>query len=162
MSETPAALVERFRTEAEKTLAFFRQLPPIVWERTLYTDGATWNVRDVLAHIVVAEEGVRRLIEGIVRGENTGAPPDFDLDAYNQRKVAQLADWPVDRLLEEFARRREQTIAFVAGLSEEDLRKEGRHPFLGWATVLDMLKLMTTHVRLHLRDIRRLVGELEA
>ncbi len=155
-------LVERLRQEGEKTVAFFRALTPADFERVLYTDGAEWRVREVLAHITQAEDGFRRLIEGIVQGRNRGAPEDFDLDAYNRRKVGELRDLPIEALLQEFQARRERTLQMVAALSEEDLDKEGRHPFLGWARVEDMLKLLYRHIQIHQRDIRKLLARREA
>lgn len=153
-------LIERLRTEGEKTEAFFRDLTPEQMEVILYTDGATWRVHDVLAHITQAEGGFRRLIEGIVQGKNAGAPEDFDLDAYNRRKVQELNGLSRDDLLREFHQRRERTIRLVASLSEHDLQKEGRHPFLGWSTVEDMLKLLYRHIQIHQRDIRKRLKEL--
>jgi hypothetical protein len=151
-----AKLVERLTQERDKTVQFFRQLTPANWELLLYTEGAEWRVRDVLAHIVSAESGIRRLIADIVQG-NPGAPEDFDLDGYNQRKVRQLQDQPVDELLDRFLALREKTIRLVESLSREDLQRQGRHPFLGVAPVEDIIKLMYRHVQIHLRDIRRAI-----
>ncbi len=152
-------LVERLRAEGEKTEAFFRELTPEQLARVIYTDGAEWRVHDVLAHITQAEDSVRRLIEGIVQGRSPGAPEDFDLDGYNRRKVKELSALSREELLREFRTRRERTIAMVAAFSEGDLAKEGRHPFLGWAKVEDMLKLMYRHIQIHQRDIRKLLRE---
>jgi len=148
-------LLTRLRSEGEKTIAFFRALTPAQLEQTLYTDGAVWRVHDVLAHITQSEDGFRRLIEGIVQGGNTGAPEDFDLDAYNQRKVQEMRALSRDELLREFRQRRERTIRLVASLGEHDLQKTGRHPFLGWSTVEEMLKLLYRHIQIHQRDIRK-------
>ena len=152
-------LVYRLRTEGEKTVAFFQALSPPQLERVIYTDGAEWRVRDVLAHLTQAEDSLRRLIEGVVQGHSAGTPEDFDLDEYNRRKVQALRALPVAELLREFQVRRERTQAMVAALTAEDLNKQGRHPFLGRATVEEMLKLMYRHEQIHRRDIRRLLNE---
>lgn len=151
-----AKLVERLTQERDKTVQFFRQLTPANWELLIYTEGAGWRVRDVLAHIVSAESGMRRLLANILQGD-PGAPEDFDLDGYNQRKVKQLQDRPVDELLDRFLALREKTIRLVESLSREDLQRQGRHPFLGVASVEDIIKLIYRHVQIHLRDIRRAI-----
>jgi hypothetical protein len=157
MSDTPAGLAERMTSEGARTAAFFRALLPEQWAVTLYTDGDTWSVKDVLAHFVAAERGIARLVEVIVAGE-AGTPQDFDLDAYNRKKVASLHDAPVEDLLEQFEKLRAASASLVAALQPEDLARLGRHPWLGIAPVEDIVKLMYRHNQIHQRDIRRALG----
>jgi len=147
-------LSQKLHIEGEKTLAFFRALQPEDWQRCIYSDGADWTVRDILAHITAAENSIRRLIRALLE-EGRQLPEDFDLDAYNQRKVEQMAAVSPQELLARFAGQRARTVRLAAGLSAEDLLRTGRHPFLGEARVADMLKLMYRHVQIHQRDIRR-------
>jgi DinB superfamily len=157
MSDTPAHLSERMLSEGQKTLAFFRLLTPEQWGLTIYTEGTQWAVRDVLAHFVAAESGITRLVENILSG-GAGTPEDFNLNAYNERKVAGLKGVPTEELLAQFASLREQSAALARGLSEEDLLKTGRHPWLGVAPIADILKMMYRHNQIHQRDIRRSTG----
>ncbi len=150
-------LVQKLQTEGEKTLAFFRELPPEAWERPIYSEGATWTVRDILAHLVSAESSIPRLITVLLE-EGRQIPPDFDLDAYNRREVGKMADVTPAELLERFARQRAATVETVQRLTEADLQTVGRHPFLGEAPVEDMLKLMYRHTQIHQRDIRKALG----
>jgi hypothetical protein len=48
--------------------------------------------------------------------------------------------------------------AFVAGLSEADLQKTGRHPFLGETSLAEMIKMVYRHNQIHYRDLRKLPG----
>lgn len=155
--DTPASLAERLRSEGVKTVEFFRALLPEHWSVTLYTDGATWTVRDVLAHFVGAERGITRLVELIVSGE-PGAPQDFDLDAYNRRKVETLREISVTELLDQFQQLRSASASLVSGLQPGDLAKTGRHPWLGVAPIEDIIKLMYRHNQIHQRDIRKAIG----
>lgn len=150
-------LSHKLRTEGEKTLAFFRALSPEDWTKEMYSDGATWRVRDILAHITSAERSIPRLIRVLLK-EGKQLPPDFDLDAYNQRKVREMANYTPEDLLTLFEQRRADTVALVEKLRAEDLQTVGRHPFLGEAPVEDMLKLMYRHIQIHQRDIRKMLG----
>jgi hypothetical protein len=111
-------------------------------------------------HIVEAEASVPRLILNILGGAE-GSPEDFDLDRYNESRVkkADAVESTDEALLGMFMDRRAATIKMVKGMTEEDLNREGRHPFLGWSRVEDMVKLMYMHVQLHQRDIRKKLNE---
>jgi len=151
---SPKRLAEKLKIEGKKNLEFFRALTPDQWEQQVYSEGASWTVRQVFAHIAEAEKSIPRLITTILEG-SPGVPEDFDLDGYNERKVNQLGDISPDELFERFTAHRTATVAMVNKMTPADLEKTGRHPFLGVAPVLEMLKLMVVHINLHQRDIRR-------
>ena len=157
MPDSPAHLSERMLSEGQKTLEFFRALTPEQWGLTIYTEGSDWAVRDVLAHFVAAESGIARLVENILSG-GAGTPEDFNLNAYNERKVAGFKGVSTEELLAQFASLRENSAALARRLSPEDLLKTGRHPWLGVAAIADILKMMYRHNQIHQRDIRRSVS----
>lgn len=154
MADTPAGLSERLRLEGERTLEYFRALETHQWQHTIYTEGTHWSVKDLLAHFVITEMGIYRLIAAILSGE-PGSPEGFDLDAYNERKVASLVDTGPEELLSQFVQARSETVGLVAGLGPDDLTRTGRHPWLGIAPLEDIIKLMYRHTQIHQRDIRR-------
>jgi hypothetical protein len=149
----PEWLAERLLQEGRKTDEFFRALSPEQLEVVLYTDGSCWKVKELLAHFLATEMGIFRLIEAILEG-SSGIDADFDLDGYNERKVTQLRDVPTNELSNRFLEKRHESANLVASLNEEDLRKEGRHPFLGIAPLEDMIKLLYRHNQIHQRDVR--------
>lgn len=154
MIDLPQVLAARLRSEAEKTGAFFRHLTLLEWEQQIYTEGAGWSVRQVLAHLLAAEIAFQLLIEAICSG-GEGAPEDLDLNAYNEKRVRGLDEQTPEQLLEAFAQAREVTAGQVAGLQPEDLERSGRHPFLGLAPLEEMIKLIYRHNQVHQREIRR-------
>jgi hypothetical protein len=158
MPETPERLANRLADEGQKSQQFFSALSADQWERTLYTEGAQWSVKQVLGHFVITEVGIRALMANIVAG-GAGAPQDFDLNAYNERQVATLADATPDDLLAKFGFERRATVDWVRGLSSADLLRTGRHPWLGIAPLEDMIQLMYRHNQIHQRDIRKLFAE---
>lgn len=152
--ESPTRIADRMIAEGDKTIEFFRELMPDRWRIILYTEGSIWTVREVLAHFVSAESGMTRLVENILAG-GPGSPEDFDMNAYNERKVTSLKDASTDELIGQFASLREKSAALAANLSPDDLTKTGRHPWLGMTSVADILKMIYRHNQIHLRDIRR-------
>lgn len=155
MVDTPAQLAERLQRDGEKTLDFFRNIEGDEWERQVYTDGETWTVRHVLAHFVSSERNLAKLVANIADG-GRGSPDGFDIDAFNQGEVHHLREVSPQDLLEQFGSLREATIRLVAGLNAEALNRIGRHPFLGFSPLTDIIKLIYRHNQIHLRDLRRI------
>ncbi len=153
MSETSTFLASRLRTEGEKSAEFFRQLASGDWQKTIYTDGETWTLHEVLAHFVTAEISLCRLVENIAGG-GPGSAEDFDLDAYNSRKVASLKEAAPQDLIAQYLDNRQQTAAVVEGLSPTDLERTGRHPFLGIAPLAEIIKIIYRHNQIHQREVR--------
>jgi uncharacterized damage-inducible protein DinB len=158
MSATAEKLTNRLIKEEEKTKTFFANLPSEIWDKPLYSEGASWTVRQVLAHVVETETALPRLFKHIVDGGD-GLSREFDLNEYNERTVEEVVERDPEKLVKLFSSRRKLTIEFVQGLSEEDLGKEGYHPFLGQAEINEMIRLFYLHVQLHIRDVRALVQQ---
>jgi hypothetical protein len=147
-------LVRRLGEECERTLSFFRELSPEQWRQVIYSEGAHWTVREVLAHFVAAEFSMARLVENVLAG-GMGTPEGFDLDDYNQRRVGKLEGRTPEELLEQFAEQRRAAIEIVKTLDEVDLGRKGRHPFLGVAPLEDIIQMMYRHNAIHQREIRK-------
>ncbi|MBT3388809.1 MAG: DinB family protein [Chloroflexi bacterium] len=153
MNERCAYLVRRLEDARISTQTFFENLQPADWEKQVYTEGAAWSIRQVVAHFVMAEDGMARLVAGVVEGGD-GVPEDFDLDSYNEYKAKQLENNSPEILLEKFAAARQNTIDLVAGFTDGDLVKQGRHPWLGMTAIEAIIKLMYRHNKIHQREIR--------
>lgn len=154
MIATPTALAERLDEEGQKTRQFFNQLAPDQWERIVYTEGAGWSIRQVLAHFVSSEAAMTRLVTNILAG-GPGSPENFNLNEYNERKVASLDALSPAELLERFVELRHESSNVVRKMTPGDLAKTGRHPFLGIASLEEILKLFYVHNQIHIRDVRR-------
>lgn len=157
MVDTAKSLAERLEKEGQKNLSFFQQLTSEDWEKQIYSDGAEWTVREMFSHVVESERSLPALFKNIQSG-GSGVSDDFDLKRYNERAVEKTGDLPYADLLKMFAERRAETVKFVASLSEEDLQKMGRHSSLGEKKLDEMIKMMYLHVKVHVRDIKRLLG----
>lgn len=147
-------ILKRLTDEGQKTLAFFRALTPEGWQAQVYTEGTQWSVRQVLCHFVSAERAIARYGRDILSG-GEGAPEDFVIDEFNEREVAAMAGATHEDLIAQFEQARQATIAMVAAMSEDDLAREGRHPWFGWDRIDKFLKLVYRHNMIHQRDVRR-------
>ena len=153
----PAALAEKLKTEGEKLGAYFGALDEHAWNADVYTEGATWTVRAVLAHLVTAERGFVRLFESICQG-GMGVSEDFSIDRYNARQQEKSRDLLPAELLAQFRAVRAEMVAFVSGLQDADLERIGRHPFLKETSLREMIKMVYLHNQMHLRDLKRVLG----
>jgi hypothetical protein len=156
MNDTPSRLADKLEAEGAKTLEIFRALLPDQWELTVYTDGSAWTIRQLLAHFVTAEAGILRLIDNIIEG-GTGSPENFDINRFNEKEVSAVGDEHPISLLRQYEHTRRVTIEKVRNLQAEDLVRVGRHPFLGPAPVVDIVKLIYRHNQIHQRDFRKLL-----
>jgi DinB superfamily len=156
MPDTPEFLAERLLQEGQKTQDFFRVLELAQWDIVIYTEGMQWTVRQVLAHFVATEGAIQKLMKNILEG-GPGSPSDFNIDAYNERKVAALREATPQELIGQFSHLRQKSAALVSGMTQEDLNRRGRHPFLGVTDLSEIIKLLYRHNQIHQRDVRKLL-----
>jgi hypothetical protein len=154
MADTPQHLVDRLLDEGEKTRQFFEAIPAVNWDLQVYSDGGQWRIRQILAHFVTTEASLQKLVTNILDG-GEGTPQDFDLNRFNESRVGRLEGTPPSELLANFYELRQRTAQLVAQIPPEDLQRTGRHPFLGVASLEEIIKLMYRHNQIHQRDIRK-------
>ncbi len=153
MSEA-ADLAAKLHVEGERLTAFFAGVDDDEWERIVYTEGTVWSVRSILAHLMTAEQAFVRLFEQIRQGGG-GVSEDFVIDRYNASQQRKTANMSTGDLRHSYQEARAEMVAWVSGLSDGDLEKRGRHPFLGSTSLRDMIKMVYLHNQMHYRDVRR-------
>jgi len=158
MESESERLSKRLIEEGEKTVEFFRTLPPVFLDMELYTDGAHWKVGQIMAHFLATEIGIFALISSILDG-NPGTPEDFDLNRYNEKKVTEFCDLTLSVLLDSFIEQRLRNALAVKVFTDKHLQTQGRHPYLGITRIEESIKLLFRHNQIHQRDIRRLLLE---
>ena len=154
MPDTSEFLAKRLRSEGEKMTEYFASLDNAAWMQTVYTEGSNWSVRNVLAHFVTSEKAFFKLFANVIEG-GSGASKDFDVDRYNARQQEKTETLLPKELLIQYQEIRAKIATWVEILDEADLKKEGRHPFLGETTLAEMIKLVYRHNQIHYRDIRK-------
>ncbi len=156
MSEA-AELAAKLESEGEKMSGIFGGMSAEQWGTEIYTEGSTWTVRNILAHLMTVERAFIKLFESIRQG-GAGASEEFVIDRYNARQQDKTREVSPAELLEQFRAVRAQMTAWVAGLSDSELELKGRHPGLGVTTLREMIKMVYIHNQTHYRDIRRVIN----
>ena len=149
-------LADKLKSEGEKFFALFAGLTDDQWSAKVYTEGETWTIRNVLAHFVTSERGLVKLFEQIRLG-GAGASEDFSIDRYNASQQEKTKDLPPQELLEQYKEVRDTSIAWTLSLSELDLEKQGKHPFLGMTSLREMIKMLYLHNQIHYRDMKKVL-----
>ena len=147
-------LADKLKSEGDKFYLLFAGLTDDQWTAEVYTEGEIWTIRNVLSHFVTSERGLVRLFEQIRLG-GAGAADDFSIDRYNASQQQKTKDLSPRDLLEQYKAIRADSIAWTLSLSEADLEKQGKHPFLGMTTVREMIKMLYLHNQIHYRDMKK-------
>ena len=151
-------LAEKLKSEGERFVTIFSGLTDAQWQADVYTEGAVWTVRNVLAHFVTSERGLVKLFEQIRQG-GAGAADDFSIDRFNAGQQEKTKDLTPLELLEQYKSVRATSVTWVSGLQESDLEIVGRHPFLGQTTMREMVKMLYLHNQIHYRDLKKALGK---
>ncbi len=117
----------------------------------------TWSARDVVGHLIHAEDTdwlarARRILE-----EGTARAFDpFDRVAQKER----FAGWPLDHLLDRFAEARRENLETVRAwrLGEAQLSLQGRHSELGAVDLRQLLATWAVHDLNHLGQVARVMS----
>jgi hypothetical protein len=149
-------LADKLQAEGEKFTALFASLRDDQWQSEVYTEGETWTLRNVLSHFVTSERGLVRLFEQIRLG-GIGVADDFSIDRYNASQQQKAKDLSPQQLLEQYQEVRADSVAWTLSLSELDLEKQGKHPFLGITSLREMIKMLYIHNQVHYRDMKKVL-----
>ena len=149
-------LADKLESEGEKFYALFAALTDDQWQAEVYTEGETWTLRNVLSHFVTSERGLVKLFERI-RQTGEGSSEDFSIDRYNAAQQQKTKDLSPQELLEQYKAVRADSVAWTLSISELDLEKQGRHPFLGMTSIREMIKMLYLHNQMHYRDMKKVL-----
>ncbi len=123
-SESILAMIDRFKDNRERFIAFCRSLSDEELIRPV--PGSTYRVLDFVGHLATLDPVLARQFDSAAGGHieelgrnNDGSP--FDIDAYNDAEVAARRDWSLDQMLEEAATNRATFLASLAKLEDEHI-----------------------------------------
>ncbi len=134
------------------------------WEIATADDG--WTVRQLLAHLSVAESSMNGLIAQALAAAAAGTPgtglvitgkdgSPFDIDRWNARNVEKRAAQPPSALRVELTETRAQTLRTLKTMTPDQLATPAWQPALGHTTVEAIYKIMALHMRDHTRAIKK-------
>jgi hypothetical protein len=154
MADRRTEISKTLSAAAKDTVRFYSALAPDQLQRVVYTEEVHWTVRQVLAHLVTIEKSMHALFRDILSG-GPGSPPNFDVMRFNRSQPQKLDHLEMAELLSRFKAVRQETIAIVEAMAEEDLDRKGRHVFLGHDRLERFIRWAYEHARLHEEDVRR-------
>lgn len=150
MAESKQALREEMAAARFELMAAIGSLAEADWDRA--TANPEWTARDILTHVAVSESGnlvrMRRILEG-----NSALPADWDLNRYNNRQVEKRRGMAVADLVAALSQSREEALAFLDGLTAEQLDTRGWHGSGRELSLAEIFVVMANHERGHARDI---------
>jgi len=147
------SLIAKLEKGRSKTLQSLSSLVPDQWARIVYLEPSAWEVRDLVAHFVSAEERLLELAQDVASG-GQGAPAGFDYHAFNAEEHQRLQNKSPEELLRALDEARRATLEWVRTLEDARLDLVGRHPALGEITLETMLTAIYGHQLLHMRDLQ--------
>ena len=156
-SQRRAHWKEKLGESREALLSLLDGLTPEQWNATVYSEGASWTVATVLAHLVESERGMSIHVHKIRKGEAT-IPDDFDLERWNAGLTRRIGDIATGELMANAAATRVKTLEVIDSLEDSDWELTGRHPSRGEITVDQYYETIYVHELGHLEDIRAAVG----
>jgi hypothetical protein len=142
----------------EELLEVIGQMQPSDWERPVQAVEGGWQVKQVLLHLATSESGQINTGKAIAAGQPI-VPDDFDLNRYNNRQVEKNRDKQPPEILFGMAESRQKLLAFLDGVSTEDLDKRGKH---GRGDVISLEQLfyrIGEHEAEHTAEIKRALGK---
>ena len=154
MTDRRTEIVANLEENLKYSTSFFRSLSDSQLGIQVYTDGAKWTVKQILAHFVTIERSMHWVFKDILSG-GPGSPDDFNVDRFNLSQPKKLDGLTVEELIEQFKSVREGTIDIVKGMTEQDLNREGIHAFHGHGQLERFITWAYEHVQLHEDDIRK-------
>lgn len=112
-----------------------------------------WTLRDVLAHISGWAAWDLQTIREMQYGEHPDLTVIRNVDAFNNRLVAERAQWSVARILGEMEETHAALQELLRGMSDEDLFRVGafRGPY--WDNLAEWLRVAWEHEEEHAREI---------
>lgn len=147
-------LLKRLVEEGQKTHTFFSGVSEAQLNQQVYVDGPQWSVRDILAHLALAESLFSVYNRDVLNG-GSGAPEDFNINGFNAEHTPEGRAATVAESLAKFQAARAETIALVEQMQDSDFERRAYHPYLGHTTLDQILKILYRHTMLHERDIRK-------
>ena len=124
------------------------------WDTQVYSDGAQWNVRQLVIHLAISHQGLNNQAIGIAEGREM-IPADFDINRYNQRSVEKRAELTVDEARTSLSDSHSALVEWLDTADDSALDQTGRHASLNILSVEQIVQNIADHQRGHASDIAR-------
>lgn len=145
---------------AEARAALAQTLDPLTDEQASHVMVTRdWTVKDVVAHLAGAEQGMFGIAQRMARGEDPQLRADYDNDYYNARQVAKRKELPLKEIRAELDGTRGELLAWLGGLTNSQIDRMGQHPLAGEITLKELMVVIYSHAMTHRNEIAASVRE---
>jgi uncharacterized damage-inducible protein DinB len=152
--ESMASKLNEARTMLKKTLDVLSDEQSVAMKVN-----PDWSIKDQVAHLAAANRGMFGIAQRMARGEDPKLPEGYDNDAYNARQVAKRKERTLVEICAEIDTTHSELLAFLDGLTQEQLALIGEHPLFGQVVLRDLLVIIYTHQIMHCKEISAQVRE---
>ncbi len=158
MSDAPPLVLSAALDVFGSTPATLRALLGKLPDEAVSTPGDEgWSAKDVVAHLVSLYGPT--LVDRIRPILDHDEPPIPNADEAAILEASGLRRKPLAELLDELDRQRRDAVAWLRGLSDEQLQRVGIHSAAGRVTVADLIHHKAWHDLLHIEQVCRLLAE---
>jgi hypothetical protein len=131
LSETVGKAAQTMTDHRARFEAFCRSLSEEELNRPV--PNSEWRVKDFIVHLAQFDEEIYHWMEALKSGktERPGTNPDgstFDVDAYNNARIAERHDWPLERILAEGEENRARLLEAMESLKDEHIDQTVHFP----------------------------------
>ena len=150
-------LAEGARARLESTSSVLRALLKGIAEELVERplDG-DWSARDVVAHVTSVEPLVLQArIAGMLAAPGSAVA---NVDEDQALEDSGLRALPAGELLDRFEAGREESLALIDGLGDEEMTVSGEHELVGTMTVANMVNHFAFHDAVHIEQIVRMLA----
>jgi uncharacterized damage-inducible protein DinB len=112
-----------------------------------------WSIKDQAAHLAAANRGMFGIAQRMSKGEDPKLPEGYDNDVFNARQVAKRKEKSLAEICAEIDATHSELLAFLDGLTSEQLTLIGEHPLFGEVVLRDLLVIIYTHQITHCKEI---------
>jgi hypothetical protein len=139
------------------TPAVLRSMLEGMPEAAITTPGAEgWSPKDVVAHLLSIHYAANvQRVKWILENENAVVP---NVDEDDTLRASGMRDWPLARLLDEYAAARGEAMVWLRELTPEQLARTGQHQVAGPITVADVVHHIAFHDQLHIAQVAQLLS----
>ncbi len=155
---SPSALLAVLRSTPAALNTLCRQIVPGTWNQRLEPD--EWSAAEIFCHLRDVEQEVNLPRLEKVLGEHNPFIPGLDTDAWAGERAYQEQNGEL--ALNSYISARIQLIEMISRLDEDEWQRPARHAIFGPTTLQELVRIITGHDRLHIRQLYAIINPPEA